>query len=286
MRFVCCRGVNKKLFPDRIMLVGEKYYLCMIKITSSYINILGKEIPYYGVFFLVGFAVSALVALFNSKKTKLEKTEVVYSAVFAGIGGIIGAKLLSVLTSLKIIIDYKLNLVQILQNGFVFYGGLIGGAAGLFIYCKVYKLSFAKYSDTFAPTIPIGHALGRIGCLMSGCCYGVPYNGFFSVVYLKSANANTPLNVSLFAVQLVEAILLCVLFLICEIVLFRSEKRFSATVFYLYAYSTTRFVLEFFRGDDIRGVAILSTSQYISLVILAVITFLLVFKHYKKKKDT
>lgn len=140
----------------------------MIKISSNYIYIGEKEIPYYGVLFLAGFAISALVALFNCKKTKLQKSEVVYSAVFAGLGGIIGAKLLSVLTSIKIIIEYNLNLVQILQNGFVFYGGLIGGAIGLFVYCKVYKLPFEKYSDTFVPTIPIGHSLGRIGCLLSG----------------------------------------------------------------------------------------------------------------------
>lgn len=104
------------------------------------------------------------------------------------------------------------------------------------------------------------------------------------MVYVSAANADTPLNVALFAVQLAESILLCLLFLVCEIVLFKSKKQFSVTVFYLYAYSIIRFFLEFFRGDDIRGVAVLSTSQYISLGIMVGTTIFLIVKYCKNKK--
>ena len=93
--------------------------------------------------------------------------DIVCAAVFAGILGIVGAKLLFVLTSIDYIIEYKIPFTEIVKNGFVFYGGLLGGVFGLWLYCKIYKLPLKCFTDVFAVSIPLGHAVGRIGCFLS-----------------------------------------------------------------------------------------------------------------------
>lgn len=255
----------------------------MITITDSYLHVFGKEIPYYGICFVAGFALSSLIALLNCKKGGISGWEAVFSGVFAGVGAIIGAKLLSVLVSLNIIIEYRLTLKQIMQNGFVFYGGLIGGIAGLFIYCKIYKLPFLRYTDVFAPAVPLGHAVGRIGCLFSGCCYGINHDGFFSVIYLSSADVNTPLFTPLFAVQLFEALILVLIFVVCETVFLKTRKKGVASAVYLYSYAIARFLIELLRNDPARGVAGLSVSQYISVAIAAAVSVAIIARGYSDK---
>lgn len=239
----------------------------MIVIKSSYFKLFGKEIPYYGILFVVGFAVAVLISLYNTKKLNIDKWEVAYGGVFAGIGGIIGAKALSIITSFKIIIKNHLSLLHIMKNGFVFYGGLLGGIFGLFVYCKAFKLSFHDYCELFAPGVPLGHALGRIGCLFSGCCFGKSVNYGFSVVYKFSANPNTPLDTPLLPVQLIEAICLILIFIACEIEVLKVPQKKLSAYTYIFSYSIIRFILEFFRNDLERGVYLLSTSQYISIML-------------------
>jgi len=234
---------------------------------------------------IAGFAVAAVSASHRAKKLGVNGWEVVYSGIFAGIGGILGAKTLSILTSLNLIVSYKIPFVDIIRNGFVFYGGLIGGAAGIFIYAKSYKLSVVRYFDLFAPGVPLGHAFGRIGCLMSGCCYGVPVSGGFSVVYISAADPATPLKTPLLPVQLIEACLLLIIYAAAELVFYKSKRFGIASVVYLSAYSAARFALEFLRADAERGMLFgLSTSQYISLLIFVVCVAAVIYG-LKKEND-
>lgn len=240
-------------------------------IEDSFIHIFGQEVPYYGVLFLLGFLVAIVTAIPKAKHMKLPLLEVVCSSAFAAIGGILGAKLLSVLTSIQYIIQYHLSFADVIKNGFVFYGGLIGGVLGLVIYAKAFKLPLVPYFELYAAGTALGHAFGRIGCLLSGCCYGFPVSGGFYVMYRHVADPNTPLNVPLFPIQLVESLCLVAIFLICDLIFYRGKRRGGSALFYGICYPAVRFVLEFFRGDVLRGVyAGVSTSQIISAAILLV----------------
>lgn len=239
-----------------------------MEIRDSYLHLFGKEIPFYGLFFVLGFIVAALTALPKTSRLGLPRLEVLCSAVFAAVGGILGAKLLSVLTSVRYIIEYHIPLVDVIRNGFVFYGGLFGGAAGLAIYCKAFKAPLFAYFDLYAAGTALGHAIGRVGCLISGCCYGIPADGGFFVIYRRAADPNTPLGVPLLPVQLIESTSLIVIYLLCEIAFYAGKKRGLSAFVYAAAYSVVRFTLEFFRGDEVRGVYGLSTSQYLSIVLL------------------
>ncbi len=239
---------------------------------NNTMEILGRQIPVYGVCWILGIALSAVVAMLIIEKTTLKRYDVVYASVFSVIGGLLGSKLLFIAVSLKTIIENNVPFEAVLKGGFVFYGGLIGGMAGLLVYTKMFSMKALPIADILAVVLPLGHACGRIGCHFAGCCYGVPYEGFMSVTYTETMG-NTPLNTHLFPVQLLEAVFLFVLFVVLLVLFLKTQKVGLATAVYLYSYAIMRFILEFIRGDLERGAFWgLSTSQLISIVIVVVVT--------------
>lgn len=232
------------------------------------INIFGREIPLYGIFFYLGIAAASVAGLLVCNKKKLPKIELLYSGIYVFVGALIGAKLLFLAVSLKQIIEYRIPLINLIKGGFVFYGGFLGGALGLFIYTKQFKESFLRYADIFVAVVPLGHAFGRVGCFFAGCCYGIPVK--WGHVY-TSSHGTTPLGVPLLPIQLIESGCLLLIFAVMMLFVFKWQKHegFLASL-YLTLYPVTRFVLEFFRGDAERGVLFLSTSQWVSLLIVAV----------------
>ncbi len=243
---------------------------------KPYFSVFGKTIPFYGLFYFIGIGVAATVALLLRKKSKISAFDLVCSAVYTMIGAIFGAKLLFLLVSMEQIIELKLSFEAILKGGFVFYGGLIGGALGLFVYVKQFKLKFFDYFDLYAVVLPLGHAFGRVGCFTAGCCYGIPYDGFGSYTYRYAADAATPIGVPLLPIQLIEACCLFILFIVLLIFYAKkhTSKGFCLTV-YACSYSILRILLEFFRGDKERGLFFgISTSQWISLLLfIGILTF-------------
>ncbi len=242
------------------------------------LNLFGNELPLYGILFFSGIILSVFIGTLLIKKTKLEFFDFAGCAVYTMIGAFLGAKLLFVAVSIKEIIRLKLTLTEIVKGGFVFYGGLIGGTFGTIIYAKQFKINAYEFLDLFATVLPLGHAFGRIGCFYSGCCYGIAYDGIFSHVYHTSANLSTPLGVPLLPVQLIESAFLFILFFVLLITFIKTKRKGLPAFIYMLSYSVARFILEFYRGDLIRGIFLgLSTSQWISLV-LFVTSFLFLTK--------
>lgn len=141
--------------------------------------------------------------------------------------------------------------------GFVFYGGLIFGLAGAYAASRLFDFSLSSYAPALLPVLPLAHAFGRVGCFLAGCCYGIPCA--WGVLH--------PDGVSRFPVQLLEAFLLVLI----ALALLKNAKsgRMSTLRLYVLLYAPVRFFLEFLRGDEIRGVFLLSTSQWISLFLIA-----------------
>jgi phosphatidylglycerol:prolipoprotein diacylglycerol transferase len=141
-------------------------------------------------------------------------------------------------------------------GGFVFYGGLIQAAiVVLVLYLSNLKIKnhLDLYSREYIAALLLGHAVGRIGCFLVGCCYGIAVN---QVVL---------------PVQLIESVALFILFKRMP----KNKNLFQNIKWYFVSYAVLRFVLEFLRADPERGViGIFSTSQFISLVILTIIILL------------
>ena len=153
-------------------------------------------------------------------------------------------------------------------GGLVFYGGLIGGLFGAVLGLRLSRCAWYPLEKAVVPTIPLGHAFGRIGCVMAGCCHGMPYNGPLALYYPASVLGLSPKQ-GYFPVQLLESFINIVLY----VWLYQSAKKQIQAGHllkrYLLAYGAARFVLEFFRGDPVRGhFLLLSVSQWISLLII------------------
>ena len=238
------------------------------------ISIYGITLPSYGLMIVLGVIVGLLVIIkFFSKYYTISKEDIIYALIYGLIGAIIGSKILYLLTNIKLLLNNIDNIVQILlgmlSGGFVFYGGLIGGVLGVYIYSKQFKVSFKELVMLIVPTLPLMHAFGRIGCLLAGCCYGVEYHGIGHIIFNNSMLA--PNGVPLFPMQIVESICNIIIFCILLVTYKRNVGTYKSIVMYFSMYSITRFILEFFRGDLVRGnFLFFSTSQWISIVILIV----------------
>ncbi len=236
--------------------------------------------------FYIGIFVAAAIALIICKKKNVEWYDVAYSGVYAMIGAMLGSKLLFIAVTLKQIIEENIPLIAIIKGGFVFYGGLIGGILGIFIYCKQFKEEIAPLCEITATVLPLGHAFGRIGCFFAGCCYGIPHDGIFSCTYSYSFG-NTPTGIPLLPIQLIEAAGLLTIFIILILIYFKTKNKTGYVVpVYLILYPILRFTLEFFRGDVERGLFLsLSTSQWVSIGVLCVISAYLVIKKIKENRS-
>ena len=114
----------------------------------------------------------------------------------------------------------------------------------------------------------LAQGFGRLGCFLAGCCYGRVTESSFAIVFKDSAYA--PNNVPLLPTQLMSSGLNFLHFFLLIWLSRKSLHDGQVGAAYLICYSIGRFVMEFFRGDLIRGsVGSLSTSQFISLFMAA-----------------
>lgn len=257
------------------------------------------EIPMYGVLALLGFTLGITLGVLRRKLYNISTEDAIFASLFAGIGIIVGAKLLYGLTNINTLInafpdimesgltfDQKImNMGIILFGGFVFYGGLIGAVIMAYIYCKSFKVNFYHYANMMVPSIPLIHGMGRIGCFLAGCCYGKEHHGFLAVQFPANEMVPELDDVTRYPVQLFEAGLNFILFGILYFYSRKKRKPGSSLGIYLICYTIIRFSLEHFRGDEIRGIFLgLSTSQWIS-ILLVPIGFYLIFRKEKVKEN-
>ena len=240
-------------------------------------------VPLYTPTFLIGLFIAVLIARRLAPSNGIEKADVVYASVYAAIGLLVGAKFLYFITKLPAIIKHFDTFVELVKQspldalsfafgGLVFYGGLLGGILGVFIYCRLYKVDFISILNVAAPMIPLMHGFGRIGCFLGGCCYGIEYHGFGNVQFPYNELIPELNAVPRFPVQLLEAALN---FLMCLVLLYllkyKKVRKGQLMGIYLLYYTVVRYLLEYLRGDKIRGsVGIFSTSQIISILLLPI----------------
>ena len=218
----------------------------------------------YGLMIGIGFVLALLVGEYRAKKMGMKEEALIDIAIIAGVSGFLGAKLLYIIVSFKDFIKDPIGVLG--SSGFVVYGGLIAGVLCNLIYVKIKKLSFLEYFDLVMPEIALAQGFGRIGCFLAGCCYGKETDSILAITFHESEFA--PNNVPLIPTEIYSSLLDFVHFGVLLFIAGRKKKDGQVAACYLLFYSIGRFILEFFRGDLIRGsVGVLSTSQFISLFI-------------------
>lgn len=254
-----------------------------------YIKLFGKVITLYTIMSIVGIFTAGIFMCRLTRKRGLNDNDSIILLLFSAIGVFLGGHILYGITNIGLIpqifaaesLREFINAVVTVFGGSVFYGGLLGGLIAGCITIKIKKMNLSVFSDMAAVIIPLFHAFARVGCFLSGCCYGVESKFGFTVY-------NNPLvesinGVSRFPVQLLEAFCNILLFLGLYMLYKKSltcaALKGKLMLIYLSIYSVIRFFDEFLRGDEIRGfIFSLSTSQFISIIIFTVSVILLFFK--------
>ncbi len=272
-----------------MVLSGREFTIFMYwedTLMYPYIDIFGRKIGTYGLCMLLGFFLVGILALRRGKPRGLCVEDILVVAAMA-LGGalVVGGFLYIVVTYsfAEILTFIRQGDFRFLGSGIVFYGGLVGGILGALLGIRMAKCDLHTVEYSVVPFIPLGHAIGRIGCVMAGCCYGFEYDGPFALYY-HHAVTGIPADQGYFPVQPLEALLnvgICIVLLLLGK---RVKRKFGLLAWYLVFYAITRFFLEMLRGDMIRGVWNgLSTSQYISIALLILCGIRLLFLHLQRR---
>jgi len=205
-------------------------------------------INWYGVLVALAFLIGLWTASRRSPRAGIAPEKIADLGPWLIVGAIVGSRSLYVISYWREdFADKPLwEIFMIRHGGLVFYGGLIGAALACVLFVQFKKLPLWKIAGITAPSIALGFAIGRFGCLMNGCCYGrhcdLPWAIHFPKDHATSGDAVHPTQIydALFALGLSFALAW----------LFRRRK-FDGQVFaaFLVGYAVCRSVTELFRGD-------------------------------------
>lgn len=236
----------------------------------------------YGIMIAIGY-VSALFICEKRAKKRDMNTDVLYGIFWcAVIGGALGSKILYYTVNIKDVIADP-SIILNFQNGWVVYGGIIGGVLASFLYCKIKKVDFVAYLDLVLPAVAFAQGCGRIGCFFAGCCYGRETTSPLGITYWQSDFA--PNGVKLVPTQIYSSIGDFAMAFLLMAYAKKEPAKGRVAAGYCILYSIGRFVIEIFRNDYRGEYGPFSTSQLISIFILAIGIVMYVVAGKRKEND-
>jgi phosphatidylglycerol:prolipoprotein diacylglycerol transferase len=223
-------------------------------------------VRWYGVFIALGLSAGMWLAAREARRKGLDLKHISDALLWVLPAGLIGARLLHVID------DWPRHAADpwtiIGTDGLAIYGGLIGGLVGVVAYARVHRLALGRLLDVLAPAVPLGQAIGRIGCFINGCNYGLSTDGAWGVVW-TSPNAMAPLNVPSQPAQLYELVWdLAVFGIVWKL---RAHVKGDGALLAIYAalYSFGRFFISALRPDNLYF-GELRQAQLIALAVFAI----------------
>jgi len=182
------------------------------------------------------------------------------------LSAVLGARLLYVAANWELYRQAPFEMFAVWHGGLIFYGGLAAAIPTAWWLLRRWRLPIGLALDCFTPALAVGHAIGRIGCFLNGCCYGKPTEAWWGVTFLWSEARRHP-------TQLIESAFLLMLSLVFAIWLLRGRPwrrppcgRVALT--YVLVYAAWRFGIEFLRADNPVLAAGLNLPQWLSLILL------------------
>jgi len=234
----------------------------------------GLKLYSYTFFFSLAF----VVGLWTTKKEALslglgqEKIHRLFIPIF--VFSLIGARVYYALGA-YLYTQQNLPFWSLLtRGGLAFYGGFIGATLFLLLIPPRTWIEKSRLFNAFAPALALSQAIGRFGCFLNGCCHGkscpLPWG-----VKIPVKQGEPGWGLLHHPSQAYEIIGLFIVFFLCRQANRRSSPKRPAWLIYLFCYGSLRFLVEFSRGDDIRGfMGPLSLSQWFSLLLITLSVFL------------
>ena len=229
----------------------------------------------YGFVLLIAFLVALGRAYSVAKQQHdpaIRPDDVLDAGIWMIVSGMIGARLLFVLIGWNSqylhAADFPANIFKVWQGGLSFHGGLFGGILGAVVYCLVKRISILKIADLFAPSVMVAYAIGRIGCLLNGCCYGGPTEMPWGMRFFDDGHW----TVRSHPTQLYASLLSFVFF--AGLVWLERRRTYLGQVFcwYLIGASVERFLMEIWRAGTTSDVVALGLTdvQWLCLAMASV----------------
>jgi phosphatidylglycerol:prolipoprotein diacylglycerol transferase len=212
-----------------------------------------------------GFVISTFLIYRRAGEFGIDKNKIVDAAISALIGGIVGARLFYVALGWRYYASNPAEIFNLSRGGLIWYGGFFAGLIALVWWARKTKISFLNLADLIIPYVALTQGLGRIGCFLNGCCYGIESSPGFpmGVIYPEDTVLRHP-------TQIYSSLALLSIFIILRIR--QDTRRFAGEIFlgYCIMYSIKRFIIEFLRGDNPKMLFNLTLSQYISMIVFSI----------------
>lgn len=229
----------------------------------------------YGVMLAVSFLLGIYLASHRAKKRGVDVQIVLDLSVYIILSAVVGSRLAYIVFHLS---DYNsiLDMFAIWQGGATLYGGLLLAIFASYLFSVRRNISFWLLADIIAPSIALGMVFTRIGCFLSGCCFGAPTSLPWGIVFPPTSPAGiyarsfAPGSVPLHPTQLYASaaslVIVCLLLAADQRLL---RKRGSVFGAFLVLYGIDRFIIDFFRYYESNMVAFgLSLNQLLSIVLV------------------
>ena len=228
----------------------------------------------YGLMLVTAFFVSSWLATQQARRLSLDP-DLIFNLMFlVFIFGIIGARLLYVIQNLEIYAKNPLEIIMLQHGGLSWFGGLILSILVAVWYLKLKHLAVFVILDLIAPFAALAQAIGRIGCLLNGCCFGkISEYGLYFPVH----------DAILIPIQLYSSLILLLIFVILRFLQDRPHKSGQIFLTYLLLYSTKRFFVEFWRADNEIIFLGLTLFQVMSIAVF-IFSLVALFMILKRKK--
>ena len=266
-------------------------------------------VPIYAYGVMLGSSLIAgwFIAMRLAKQDGIPEQEAGTIYMWTAVWSIIGSRVLYVLTNLSEF-DGIGEMLMVNRGGLVAYGGMIGGFLASWYGCRKRGIELLRWADVSAPSVVLGTAITRMGCLLFGCDFGARSSLPWAIRF-PGPNAlapqgspawqhhvrdfglsqSAPWSYSVHPTQIYESLVGLSLFAL--LMWIRKKRTFSGQVFlaWVLGYGIMRPLIEIVRDDDQRGnVGALSTSQFIGIVSVVLGLGLLValIRRYRRDPDS
>ena len=231
------------------------------------------QVQAYGAMAAIGFLIAVGWCSYHGQKRGYPRNQMIDFCIACILAAIVGARIGYVIVEWQNYINNPLEILNIRQGGLVWYTGLIGGFLGGTFYVRWKKLDFWWMADVVMVSVCFSHVLGRIGCYLYGCCYGMSLESNHPLYWMAVRFPGH--TVDRLPIQLISSFSLLMICFMLIYLFSKNMRRGSVFVIYIGGYGLLRFILEFFRADprgEFLGLQI-STSQGIGiLAVLSAIT--------------
>jgi phosphatidylglycerol---prolipoprotein diacylglyceryl transferase len=241
-------------------------------------------VGWYGM--MVALAVFFMLCwmLWQNSKYKTLNNDAVLTAALIGIpSGVIFSKLLHVIDQWKYYLE---NPGQIFSGqGLTIWGAVLGATIGIWLYSRFSRqLRFAAFGDMIAPGIMVAQAIGRVGCTLNGCCFGIESNSPLAVIY-TNPHSYAPIGIAVLPTQIFEIFYDLIVFGILMLLRPKLKPQGSLFAVYFFLYAAWRFGIDFVR-DGTPFLFGLHQAQVIGLIVMLItVPFIIIKVRWKKKEE-